>query len=173
MYSIGSIQSVHCGPTVGGYVILVGLQELVDDGLRMLKGTFQEHCSKMFHSILCDPVDLGNSSCLAFATFHSNLFGSVMYGNVNSLSRSLKNHQEFKPNMLPHFISVHVRSCPYSDNAGSEKTPISSCCSFMDGIYSGKGRGFSLWRVQLPEGTSSSWLIKSLCFVGYITILAG
>ena len=121
MYSIGSIQSVHCGPTVGGYVILVGLQELVDDGLRMLKGTFQEHCSKMFHSILCDPVDLGNSSCLAFATFHSNLFGSVMYGNVNSLSRSLKNHQEFKPNMLPHFISVHVRSCPYSDNAGSEK----------------------------------------------------
>ena len=31
---------------VGGYVILVGLQELVDDGLRMLKGTFQEHCSK-------------------------------------------------------------------------------------------------------------------------------
>ena len=46
MYSIGSIQSVHCGPTVGGYVILVGLQELVDDGLRMLKGTFQEHCSK-------------------------------------------------------------------------------------------------------------------------------
>lgn len=46
-----------------------------------------------------------------------------MYGNVNSLSRSLKNHQEFKPNVLPHFISVHVRSCPYSDNAGSE-SPI-------------------------------------------------
>lgn len=147
MYSMGSIQSVHCGPTVGGYVILVGLQELVEDGLRMLTGNFSRtlfQASHSQHSILCDPVDLGNSSFLAFATFHSNLFGSVMYGNVNSLSRSLKNHQEFKPNVLPHFISVHVRSCPYSDNAGSEKSPISSCCSFMDGIYSRKGRGFSL-----------------------------